>query len=91
MAIDIPLRFRHHNHLAGCPEQCCKREWIEEFFNQREKLGFSVVLQSPLSQGVCGRWQQQNPGAMAYIAEEFGYMSTEEAIEMVNEYVDGRK
>ncbi len=88
LAVDLPLRFRHHNHLAGCPVECCKWEGIREFFLQRDRLAYSIIVQSTLSQGICSRWEKQNPGAMEYIAEEFGYMDTKEAIEMVNHDVD---
>ena len=59
LAIDLPQRFRQHNGLLPAPKSGCKVEQIQKYFKTNEKLGFSIWVQSPLSQPVCRRVLEQ--------------------------------
>lgn len=51
IAGDLPERFAQHNSLRGCPASGCKREQIKEYFkNDCDRLGYSVLALSSLSQ-----------------------------------------
>lgn len=51
LAIDLTERFKQHNGMfPGIDLNTCKRREIDEYFRQKERIGFSVVLQSCLSQ-----------------------------------------
>ncbi len=51
LAIDLKERFKQHNGFyPRINKKTCKVELIEEYFKQYEKIGFSIIVQSPLSQ-----------------------------------------
>ncbi|AUM63290.1 GIY-YIG nuclease family protein [Brevibacillus sp. 7WMA2] len=52
LAVDLAERFKQHNGLLSVDPSSCKYEKIKEYFQTNEKLGFSVFVQSPLSQAV---------------------------------------
>jgi len=88
LAVDLPLRFRQHNGLASCPDASCKRERVAEYFGARLELGYSVMVQSVHSQGICTRWNLSRPEVLAWITEEFGYLDEAETKRVMNREVD---
>ncbi|MWC31360.1 GIY-YIG nuclease family protein [Paenibacillus sp. MMS18-CY102] len=52
LAVDLTERFKQHNGLLSIDPASCKFENILEYFRANEKLGFTIFVQSPLSQAV---------------------------------------
>ncbi|PJC94000.1 hypothetical protein CUC44_06380 [Aeromonas lusitana] len=50
LASDLYSRFREHNNLKQCPAKGCKKENIASWFHDNEYLGYSILVQSRLSQ-----------------------------------------
>ena len=59
LASDLAERFKQHNGLLDMSEDGCKRRQIEEYFGTHEKLGYTIFLQSPLSQPMVHRNRKQ--------------------------------
>ncbi|GAB6926201.1 hypothetical protein JCM10914A_01840 [Paenibacillus sp. JCM 10914] len=55
LAVDLTERFKQHNGLIPVDPSSCKYEKINEYFNNYDKIGFSIFVQSPLSQAVTRR------------------------------------
>jgi hypothetical protein len=55
LARDLPERFTHHNGLTKYLPSACKWRQIQDYFRTEDLLGFSVVVQSPLSQPLTHR------------------------------------
>lgn len=52
LAVDLFERFKQHNGISECNPKSCKIDKINNYFNSKEYIGFSVILQSSLSQPV---------------------------------------
>lgn len=52
LAVDLAERFKQHNGIIPTVDTSCKFTKIQEYFLNNQKLGYSVFLQSPLSQPV---------------------------------------
>lgn len=65
LAVNLSKRFQQHNGLIKMDENGCKYAKIEEYFSKKDKLGYSVLLQSPLHQPVTSDnftdWFKFNP------------------------------
>ena len=48
IAGDLPERFAQHNGLRAFPATGCKREQIEEYFGNNQRIGISLILQSKM-------------------------------------------
>lgn len=57
LAVDFEDRFKQHNGLIPADPNTCKKEQIEEYFKHNEKLGYSIFVQSPLSQPITSKNQ----------------------------------
>lgn len=55
LASDLCVRFKQHNGLYPIDENACKVRQIREYFSGHEKLGYSILVQSPLSQPIVHR------------------------------------
>ena len=88
LAVDLPLRFRHHNNLTPCAANCCKWPQIQQHFRSYPKLGYTILAQSTLDQAVCDRWSAVNADQMERLMEELGYHSEDEAKSILNMQVD---
>ena len=55
LASDLYERFRQHNGLLATTEEGCKFQQIQEYFKTHEKLGYTIFVQSPLSQPLAHR------------------------------------
>ena len=84
LAADLPLRFRQHNGLSACQENCCKREKIATYFKSHDQIGFSVFVQSPMFQAITHRWADEHSGELEWIAESFGYFDGADVKEDLN-------
>jgi hypothetical protein len=62
LAQDFAERFRQHTGLHACDAKCCKKEKIYEYFRRKEKLGFGIFGQSPLSQPTVRRNKKERTG-----------------------------
>lgn len=65
LAVDLTERFKQHNGVIIMDLNSCKYRQIAEYFSNNEKLGYSVFLQSPLSQPVISKniykWHKYDP------------------------------
>lgn len=59
LASDLCVRFRQHNGLLPISENACKFKQIQSYFSQHERLGYSILVQSPLSQPIVHRNKEQ--------------------------------
>ena len=50
LAVDLHQRFLQHNSLLKAKPNACKSKQIKEYFQRHDRLGFSIMLQSNLSQ-----------------------------------------
>lgn len=50
LAVDLRERFKQHNGLIKVKESSTKNDEINKYFEEKEILGFSIFVQSPLSQ-----------------------------------------
>lgn len=55
LASDLCVRFKQHNGLYPIDESACKVRQISDYFTGHEKLGYSILVQSPLSQPIVHR------------------------------------
>ena len=56
LALDLTQRFRQHNGIIKSPQNTCKHAEIIDWFKNHDKLGYSVLVQSSLSQASCKRF-----------------------------------
>lgn len=59
LASDLYVRFRQHNGLLPISENACKFKQIRSYFSLHERLGYSILVQSPLSQPIVHRNKEQ--------------------------------
>lgn len=57
LAVDLEERYRQHNSLLPIDPNSCKKEKIDSYFKSREKLGYSIFVQSLLSQPITSKNQ----------------------------------
>ncbi len=50
LASDLSDRFKQHNGIKPVSDSSCKFKKIEEYFENNDRLGYSLFVQSPLSQ-----------------------------------------
>jgi hypothetical protein len=55
LASDLYVRFKQHNGLYPISDNACKIQHINEYFKDYDKLGYSILVQSPLSQPIVHR------------------------------------
>ncbi|MCM3412652.1 GIY-YIG nuclease family protein [Metabacillus litoralis] len=65
LAVDLKERFQQHNGIKNVSEKGCKIREINNYFNKQDKLGYSIFVQSPLSQPVISKniykWHKLDP------------------------------
>lgn len=52
LAVDLADRFKQHNGIIPARDNTCKKLYIDEYFSHKEKLGYTIFVQSPLSQPI---------------------------------------
>ncbi len=52
LANNLSRRFREHNGLRSASSTGCKYKEITEYFTWRERIGFTIVVQSPVLENV---------------------------------------
>lgn len=55
LASDLNLRFKQHNGILPVKDECSKKEAISNYFKTHNKLGYSILAQSTLSQPITCR------------------------------------
>lgn len=55
LASDLSERFKQHNGILPMEDSSCKRRQIEKYFESNERLGYTIFVQSPLSQPLTHR------------------------------------
>jgi len=60
LAVDLVERFRQHNGLMKCNDSSSKYQEIDQYFNKNEYIGFSIILQSALSQPISQRQRKKH-------------------------------
>ncbi len=65
LAVDLTERFQQHNGLIKMSDKGCKINEINRYFKEYDKLGYSIFVQSPLSQPVINKniykWYKLDP------------------------------
>ncbi|MEJ8553760.1 hypothetical protein [Tepidibacter sp. Z1-5] len=62
LAVDLCERFKQHNGLIAIDDNSCKKKQIDDYFKSHEKLGFSIFVQSPLSQPITSKNKKKYEG-----------------------------
>ena len=62
LALDLIERFKQHNGIIKCSPSSCKINEIIEYFELNKYLGFSIILQSKLSQPFNNRVKRKYKG-----------------------------
>jgi hypothetical protein len=62
LAVDLIERFKQHNGIVECLPNSCKLDRIKEYFEINEYLGFTIILQSQLSQPFNNRQKRKYKG-----------------------------
>ncbi|MCG3138756.1 MAG: hypothetical protein HJJLKODD_02624 [Phycisphaerae bacterium] len=81
LAVDLAQRFQQHNGLLPCAPESCKKREIDNFFCNKDRLGFSALLQSSLDQPFCARSLAAQFGIPRSQAIEFPSQSGQDNIE----------
>lgn len=55
LASDICVRFKQHNGLLRIKDNACKYRQIQEYFETHNRLGYTILVQSALSQPIVHR------------------------------------
>lgn len=55
LASDLYIRFKQHNGILPIDDNACKYQQIREYFTSHTKLGYTILVQSPLSQPIVQR------------------------------------
>lgn len=48
LAKDVAQRFRQHLGLIACDPNCCKVQQIADYFSSKERIGYSIIVQSTM-------------------------------------------
>jgi hypothetical protein len=48
LAKDLTQRFRQHLGLIACDPNCCKVQQINNYFSDRNRIGYSIIVQSTM-------------------------------------------
>ena len=59
LASDLCDRFKQHNGIKSVDDDSCKYKYIENYFNNNERIGYTIFVQSPLSQPLTFRNRTQ--------------------------------
>lgn len=59
LASDLSDRFKQHNGINRVSDDSCKYQYIEKYFESNDRLGYSIFVQSPLSQPLTYRNKKQ--------------------------------
>jgi len=62
LAVDLAQRFDQHNGETGISSVGSKSKEIRRYFESHEKLGYSIILQSALSQPITRKLKDGFPG-----------------------------
>jgi len=76
LAVDLSERFKQHNGLIKCNPSGCKVKQIEEYFETHERIGYSILVQSPMSQPITAR----NKEVISNFANEWTSQEGKDAI-----------
>ena len=77
LALDLAQRFRQHNGLIQANFNACKYTEIVEWFKGNDKLGYSVLVQSALSQPACTRFNIRFDLSKEEMEEQYGELIEE--------------
>ena len=55
LASDLTTRFKQHNGIMNANDSSSKWKYIKKYFDKKEKIGITIILQSPLNQPVVSR------------------------------------
>lgn len=64
LASDLKIRFMQHNGIQEVASNSCKLSQIKDYFSCNKKLGYTIFVQSPLSQPIVGRNREKYKGLM---------------------------
>jgi hypothetical protein len=70
LAVDLATRFKQHTGLTSCPTHSCKREMIDQYFGTHDRLGYSILVQTPLDQPIFAANRGQLPDDLTPDLEE---------------------
>ncbi|MDN3229545.1 GIY-YIG nuclease family protein [Priestia megaterium] len=65
LTVDLAERFKQHNGIKKVKKSSCKIEQINNYFEENEKLGYTIFVSSPLAQPVTSKniykWFKHDP------------------------------
>lgn len=82
LAVDLSIRFQQHLGRIQCDPAACKIEQITKYFQENKYLGYSVFLQSTLSQPFNARWRQEH-GDIVAREEEDQYEHKDDGLRLI--------
>lgn len=77
LALDLSQRFRQHNGLIKVSPTACKYNEIVNWFKCNDKLGYSVLVQSSLSQPSCKKFNIRFDLTKEEMEEQYGELVME--------------
>ena len=64
LAVDLEERFKQHTGITVINQDSCKKNYIDLYFKKYDKLGYSIFVQSPLSQPITNKnkhiWRKED-------------------------------
>ena len=82
LAVNLSQRFAQHNDLLPTPAECCKRVQIADYLSTNPKLGYSIMVQSTLSQCINANSPPEVMKDLTIFAEKNGYSEEYELEEL---------
>lgn len=64
LAKDVALRFRQHLNLIACDPNCCKVREVNDYFATKDRIGYSIVVQSTMCSPLTAEDQQAIQNAL---------------------------
>ena len=55
LASDLNVRFKQHNGLLNIDESACKIQELRDYFSKKDRVGYSILVQSTMSQPIVHR------------------------------------
>lgn len=84
LAVDLAQRFRQHNGLVSAQPNTCKFPEISKWFKSNAQIGYSVLVQSSLSQPSCKKFNMRFGLSREEMVEQYGELVKEGHEAIVN-------
>lgn len=84
LALDLAQRFNQHNGLVSVDPNSCKYSEISQWFTSHKKIGYSVLVQSALSQPSFRKFNMRYGLSAEEMEMQYGYLVKEGYEAIVN-------